>query len=888
MKVIKPQKLCVLHRTFENGGGCYWVVTLLVACPFAAPRALLTEVKLWKLVADELAGQGVLDEGLSKARGEVLVSGSCFTPKGEPRPVSYVRVQLGTVDKTLAVVGDRTWKHGVPTDPVPFSEMKVDWAHSFGGAGFAPNPLGKGFSPVQGERGETHPLPNIEDPKNFVTSSGERPVPVGFGAYDVTWPQRFSKVGTYDRDWLENHSPGFAKDMDPSFFNVAPADQHLKGYFAGDETFVVENMNPAAPRLEGHLPGMVARAFVNLKTEAGEVFKEVPTRLDTVWLLPGPAMAILAYRGVVRVLEDDAADVLQLVAACEDPTAPKPLEHYRRILAQRLDRTDNRDPLAPLRDRDLMPEVALGWASIAEKTEIDDKLVTEGAREKAGVRFRQKVYARNKAKIEALGLDPANFGLADPPVEEEPPPNADDLDKLGDYLEVKRQEVEASEVTAGAELARADEKARQTCKNAGVDYDVMMAEGKKRAGGPPKPFAAAKIKAFAEMLAKLRASGVSKPDLEKELANPDFGKQLLAQEQQILQLYQQAAHRMPAAVSPAEDDAARLRVFVTTAIEAGESLHQRDLTGADLSNLGLHGADLSGAFLEGANLQGADLTGANLSQVVLARANLTRAKLTKASLRQANLGGADLTGADLSGADLSEAVLALANLTEARFDGATLAGADLMEAVFGAADWTGVVAPQITVMRADMSRMNLSNASLEKAIFLEVNLGQANFTGAHLTKATFVDTKLEGALFRRATLDNAVFVGKTSLEGADLREASLRGANLRATTCPRCDFSSANLDAANLSECDLRGSNFYHAVARGALLMRADLTGASLLGANLMNAILQKAKLGGADLTGSNLFRSDLARIVVDGQTKIDDANLTQARVHPRSARGQE
>ncbi|HEY6463562.1 MAG TPA: pentapeptide repeat-containing protein, partial [Polyangiaceae bacterium] len=55
---------------------------------------------------------------------------------------------------------------------------------------------------------------------------------------------------------------------------------------------------------------------------------------------------------------------------------------------------------------------------------------------------------------------------------------------------------------------------------------------------------------------------------------------------------------------------------------------------------------------------------------------------------------------------------------------------------------------------------------------------------------------------------------------------------------------------------------------------------------NLMEAVLQKARLGGADLSECNLFRSDLSRVRVDRDTKLDRALLTQARIHPRSAEG--
>src|ERR1700760_619363 len=101
MKTLKPQRLGLLCRTFESDGRFYFVVSLLVCFPFNAPRSLLTEAEMWKLAGEQLGEDGILDEGLSKVHGEVLVNGRCFTPGGQPRAVTYARVRFGTVDKTI-------------------------------------------------------------------------------------------------------------------------------------------------------------------------------------------------------------------------------------------------------------------------------------------------------------------------------------------------------------------------------------------------------------------------------------------------------------------------------------------------------------------------------------------------------------------------------------------------------------------------------------------------------------------------------------------------------------------------------------------------------------------------------------------------------------------
>lgn len=88
------------------------------------------------------------------------------------------------------------------------------------------------------------------------------------------------------------------------------------------------------------------------------------------------------------------------------------------------------------------------------------------------------------------------------------------------------------------------------------------------------------------------------------------------------------------------------------------SLHEANLSGANLFEV-----NVGGANLRRANLGRADLTGADLSTAYLSRANLIGADLSRADLSRADLAGADLRRADLreanlSGADVSEAFCA--------------------------------------------------------------------------------------------------------------------------------------------------------------------------------------------------------------------------------------
>ena len=118
-----------------------------------------------------------LDMGFPKPRGEFLVTGSCFAPRGEERPIVQVSVRVGDYRKKLYVFGHRYWKEPGPTVygltlPEPFAEMPLTYQNAFGGEGFLKNPVGKGMKPATTPTGEmAHPLPNIEYPDILMGST---------------------------------------------------------------------------------------------------------------------------------------------------------------------------------------------------------------------------------------------------------------------------------------------------------------------------------------------------------------------------------------------------------------------------------------------------------------------------------------------------------------------------------------------------------------------------------------------------------------------------------------------------------------------------------------------------------------------------------------------
>ncbi len=885
MKTIKPLGLGVLCRTFENDRQCYFVASVLAFFPFDPAGVLLPEVNLWKLLSAEL-GEGVpFDEGMWKACGEVLVTGKAHPPGGLSQPACAVRLVLGEVDKKLFVVGDRQWQGRRHTDPIPFYEMPLDWAHAYGGDGYPANPLGKGHVPLKGEDGTlVHPLPNVEDPRQVVSSPKDRPPPAGLGAYDLSWPQRFGKVGTYDRKWLDERFPGLAEDIDWSFFNTAPEDQWIDGFFRGDETFRIEHMHPQKPVLEGRLPGVRARCFIGRQGDRDDRLEELDMRIDTVHLLPAHERGVVVFRGVAEVEEDDGADVKYLLLGAERMGEPRPTSHYRKVLAQRLDR--EKGHLYALRDSDLMPPRDPGLPPLPMEAYSDIEELTQ----------REGLLEQNQRKRVELELEAARQQLLDAgvdpddklPQELPPPEQAPALENLAEYVDEQMGELEKAKAEYEKEKQQALDDIRLECEQAGLDYDKVLEEARQdQVGGPPTFSAAKELETLREQQQLARNAGVSLPHLDERLADPELEQKLRVAEDSLRDAYRRFAHHYPAARLPEADAAQRMRVEVVAARDAGESLAGRDLTGIDLSELDFGGADLQGTFLEGANLSGADLSGADLSGAVLARADLAGACLTKAKLVGANLGLAQLEGARFDGGvDLSEAVLAKAELSEATLAGARMVKADLSEAAFGTADLSGVHAPSLMLLDSDLSGLRLRGAALGKSVFVQCTVSGADFSEARLDDLVFLAVTGRQAVFRGAQGENLRLVHDCSFEGADFRGAVLTGANFRGTKLAGADFSEAQLDGADFSECDLCGASFHRASAKKAMFVRADLTNANMVAINLMEGIVQKAIVKAADFTGANLFRADFARIQGDEATSFEEANMKFIRFVDRGGSG--
>jgi uncharacterized protein YjbI with pentapeptide repeats len=853
MKVIKPLKQGLLSRTFEYNQKCYFVVTIFNYFPFTPSGNLHSEIDMWKFTAGELGKEALLDSGMPKPRGEVVIHGKFFSPPGRTRRSGSVRFTMAGMDKTLYVFGNRYWKQTADlvvgiTDPEPMTSMDISYENAFGGLGFPQNPVGKGTVRVAGDRGEDLlPLPNIEDPRRLVASPKDRPEPAGFGPLDMIWPQRFSKAGTYDVKWLDERFPGLADDLDWSFYNTVSSDQQLSGFFEGNESFTIEGMHPEKALISAKLPGIRSRCFMNHGQDGDLSFRELALHMDTVWLFPHAEKGIVACRGIVEVNSHDAEDVKHLVLAYERlAEEERSLTHYQEALTKRLD--PEKGYLFAFNEKDLIPPGEKSGLVEMEHNEEGKLMSGEGLLaanlKNRGEREKEKI----RLKLAAAGVDPEKGNFGTEAVPDFGLDNLEDLEKV--LSDAQRQQTEAEQT------------ARKLFAEQGLDYDRAKEEAKK------KPATQLRFKAD-DTIKQLRELGINDPDGEEKLHQTEAA---------FSKAYRLYGHLFPPALLPEGSDQVRMRDAVLAGLQHGESFAEKDLTGIDLRGLDLTGVDFKGAFLEGANFSEAILEKADLTDCVLVRANLKGAKCTSAKMTGAGLGEADLSGADLSGVDLAGSTLYKAKALQTVFRRANAEGVDFSEANLVQADMTEAVLRCCRFMESDLSNAIFANADLSEAMFLNTSMLECDFSGAKLSSAILVGVKGDHAVFKDTDLTNIRILKESSLKEADFTNAHVTQANLRGSNLAGSSFERADVSESDFGECNLQEARLSWALARQTRFGKADLTQARMNAVNLFGGSLQDARLYDTDLQGANLCLVDFMHVKFKN-TLVGGANFAKTHI---------
>lgn len=861
MQILKPQMLGLSYRPVEHRQRYGLNISGYLHIPFeqGASGCLWAEQSMWNFLAREMAVP-VIDEGIVKLTPEFLVVGHAY-PRPERRDAVAARAELAGVSKTVFAFGDRYWQdRRTASAPTPFERIPLSWAHAYGGPDFPANPSGKGHQPVEG----VHWLPNLELPGSRLTRADQTIEPAGFGPLDVMHPQRAGFNGTYDEAWLKEHSPAVAPDTQWKHFNLAPQDQWLPQPLRGDESYVLENLHPSRPRIDGTLPGLRVRVFANYELQGTEqpAFKlrEVSMRLTTVWFFPHAERMVLVFHGLAETDEDDAFDIKHLLGAVErlEADAGRDDAYYTGVLHKRT----AGGPLAGLHllnDAELLPP-GIGLYD-PEVEAAQAPLRMEGIKEEAAYRKAQVDVEIARERVRANGQDPDALGIKLEPPAPRPTPA-----EMPAYIEATAKKIEQEQIAALEDLV-------SQCEKLIVMRDQGVFDPQKVHRGPPAFRASAQLDLL-ESKARNAGAAFDRAALEPPMRMAELAKRLD---------YQQGAHLQAPAHPLTGDQARERRAEVQWLLDRGiRKFPTLDLTGADLSNLDLRGVDLSLAWLESANLSDSNLSRASFAGAVLAHANLSGAIAIGTDFSGANLGGAILENTLMDRAHLGGAILVRAQLLRTSLRRAQLTGANLLETQWSEVDLCEAIGSQLLFHKLDLSGCAFIGAQLARSNFIECTIERADFSQASLGTVNFLTCKGADSQFREADLAGAGFLAGGVFCRADLSGALLKGANFGDSDFSTACLAGAVLDGANLTRAKLAGCDARLAKARGALLRKADLRGSRWAGTDFKDCILTGADLRGTDLRDSHFFGADLGRVRLDGDTRLDGAELDRARTYPR------
>lgn len=305
MRVVKSLYQGLLSAPFTFRQQHRLGVATLIAFELGASEAVLTEQQLWQrlLPVLEIEGDLVLDLALPKEQGEWLLYGAACSPMARP----YIRVSAAVagIEKSLEVYGPREWlASGRASEPCPFRRQPLRWQGAFGGAKVLDNPQGSG---------QQQPA-TIFYPQQQQIYRDQAVLPASFLPLAFDHPARARYQGRYDEIWLRDHWPGYPPDLDWHYFNVAPLDQRLPGFFQAGAPYHLVNLHPEQSQISGTLPSHRPRAFIEYHT--GQL-AELSLRCDTVWLFSEQLLGVMIYHGVAPIEEDEALDIKQILLGLE-------------------------------------------------------------------------------------------------------------------------------------------------------------------------------------------------------------------------------------------------------------------------------------------------------------------------------------------------------------------------------------------------------------------------------------------------------------------------------------------------------------------------------------------------------------------------------------------
>jgi len=906
MKTIKPFRLTSLHRPYSWRKRNFLSVAIFALADLRDPQhpKLLSDIEVWREVMPELDCDGVIDHVLPKTVPEFLIGGHAYTHHQEDKTKVMVRAQVGELEKTLLVFGDRYQIGDRPTEPAPFESMPLAWSRAFGGPGYAENPVGTGIAPQDVGEQKRVRYPNIEHGVNRYQYGQRNGKPYGYGPINMLYPRRFGLMGTYSERWKKEEFPGFFPDMNPLIFNAAEPDQRWpeRSELPLGAPFRLWNLHPTLPCWEGELPQWRARTFIRRKPvdDTAGAFAEIDMRPTTAWFVPHQERILLIYHGNIEVEEDDASDVLSLMSALEGPGVERSAAHYQEIMRLREDPETGGTHV--LCDDELITASLLGAIN------VDTDAVYQTPTWIKSQLHKHRLLAQHRQTALEYGKDPDEFPLELHGPERRYGPG--DLPELARDMEKQQEETRKLK----AELEQKGEELKAYFQQHGMpmpDTDI-------RPSGPPTQLL--DILEHPEQLGQLVRPGTTEVDLtllgklmgdteplevdqnakhvpeyqEFLKQNPDMmsestrwaqeparQRQFRSMKPLLHKSYLYSAHWQDAALKLDTEQNRIIRELVLEKYQRNASLRELNLTGCSLPDMKLHDADFSLSFLENSDLSDGEFQDCDFSECVLARADLSNTKFVRCRFNKANLSLAKLYNVCFEACEFHESVIEDVTFEQCAIQGGRFES--LMPNKFRMRDCRLADCHfRMSIFNeADLSECRLDGVRFEKVSFQNSRFGSTVFENASLDGGSFFITTLSQVFFHDCQVSNTAFIHQTRLDECSFEASRLAQCNFRETPMPATNFEQARIEMcdfslADLSHAKLRGCRATHSTFTRTLLAHADLSNA-----NLMSSDFKAAELRHADLNRANLFRANFALGKLDGSTALAGAYTKEVNLYP-------
>lgn len=169
----------------------------------------------------------------------------------------------------------------------------------------------------------------------------------------------------------------------------------------------------------------------------------------------------------------------------------------------------------------------------------------------------------------------------------------------------------------------------------------------------------------------------------------------------------------------------------------------------------------------------------------------------------------------------------------------------------------GAPAPKTesTVAGADWYGRDLSGQSHARVLFVDLDLTEAENRGGVFEECTFRRGRFNASAHSGAAFVNCTFTG------CSFYDASFTDCKLVGSMFDRCTYEIMRVEGGNWSFVGMPGADLRSASIRGAQMREADLTGARCRGATIRDVDLSGAWLHSADLVGCDLRGSDLSSL---------------------------